>query len=274
LYSEGNETELQSVQSSSDSEEQPTPTHFLKYSEGNGSPMSQDTKPSVGPLAGQSFHQYFTASDVSSETSNESSREVPHLLLHDEVGLSQSRAPEVFVCQFDEEYSPETHYTAAPKHATMLPTNLLQVPTKNNINTNSLNSMYSSKYMTPYGSVNSLLTNHSLSSSQESIGLDYEKSVMATRKRLLCSRRKSLSENNLAALCQTPSLLSKRHSNSNVSIVNQSSNNACQVKIADDVYNLHLPKPLKNKISRCNSYLAISVSRKMIRNKHGESTDV
>lgn len=176
------------------------------------------------------------------------------------------------MCHFDEDYSPNTLY-ASPKHATMVPTEFLQVPPK--VGANSTNSVISSKYMSPYGSVNSLPSDNSFNSSQESIDLDYSMPVTATRKKLLHSRRKSLSENNIAALCRPTPSMTKRRSSGSVTLGNQLyNNNAYQIKIADDIYNLSLPKPLKKKMSEYNSYLAISVSQNMVRNKHGGSTDV
>ena len=209
------------------------------------------------------FHHYSNTSDISSEVSNNDDK------VSDEATPTQPKPPEVFVCQFDGDYSPNTLYNSVPKHATMVPTDrdLLQVPTK--VNTNSTYSFVSSKYMTPYASVNSLLTNHSLGSSQESIDMDYDMGITGTRKKLLHSRRKSLSENNIAALCRAPSLNFRRNSSGSATI-----SESYQIKVANDIYKLCLPKPLKNKMTQYNSYLAISISQNMVRNKHGGSTDV
>ena len=188
----------------------------------------------------------------------------PSQPMPDEVSLSQTKPPEVFVCQFDEEYSPNT---PVPRHATMIPTNFLQIPTGLDVNSMNL----SSKYTTPQSSMSSIETENSFSSSQESVEFDY--TIPPSQGRLLHGRRKSLSENNLAALCKVPSLPTHRRCSSSLSLTKQN-NNSCRIKIADDTFNLSLPKPLKKKITKHNSYLAISVSQNLVRNKHGGSTDV
>ena len=269
MNSEENGIELESATDSTDSERETTPTHVLRHTKNQESSASLDVKSPVEPpkRAGGFIHRYMTANELSTDESDDK-----HLLPHLTSAVSspsQLNPPEVFVCHFDEDYSPNTFRTSVPKHATMVPTDLLQVP-NTKVNANSTNSVISSKYMTPYGSDNSLPTDHSFSSSQESIDLDYDLPITATRKKLLRSRRKSLSENNIAALCKPSSLNRRRSSCGSVTI----SHNAYQIKIANDIYKLSLPKPMKKKMSQYNSYLAISISQNMVRNKHGGSTDV
>ena len=253
LDTEANGMELESITSSSDSEEQTTPTHVSKHAKNHGSSLPV-SPPKPRRRARHALQKYLHADDVSNGLRDASSNPLPLQLTSNEASL---KPPEVFVCQFDEDYSPDAH-TSAPKHVTMMPTNFLQVPS---------GSLVSSKYMTPYSSVSSSLSERSFSSSQESIDLDYGTPITATRKTLLHSRRKSLSENNIAALCKAPPSIAKRRSSS-------TADNTYQVKIADDIYNLSLPQPLKKKMARYKSYLAISVSQHMVRNKHGGSTDV
>lgn len=257
---------MESVTNSTDSEEQSTPTRVLNHVKDlHRSSMAPNKKSLAVPQkrGHQSFHQILTGNDASSDTSNESIHPVT-----DETSLSQPKTPELFVCHFDEVYSPDMTYTSAPKHATMVPTDLLQVPRKTN-NVKSVNSISTSKYITPYTSVNSIMTDQSTSSS-ESVTMDYDLPITGARGRLLRSRRKSLSENNLAALCKAPPSTINRRSSSSTDIMNQ----AYQIKIEDDIYNLCLPKPLGSKISQNNAYFAISISQNMVRNKHGGSTDV
>ena len=260
---------MESATNSTDSERETTPTHVSRHAKNQESSASLDMKsPMEAPKRAYRFyHQYLTPNDMSSESSSESNNK--HLPVSDK---AQPKPPEVFVCQFDKDYSPDTLHTSVPKHVTMVPTDFLQVPTAK-VNANSTNSVISSKYITPYGSENSLLTDHSFSSSQESVDLDYDMPITATRKKLLRSRRKSLSENNIAALCKPTYTFSNRR-RSSCSSATISHNDAYQIKIANDIYKLSLPKPLKNKMSQYNSYLAISISQNMVRNKHGCSTDV
>ena len=219
------------------------------------------------PKQARFFHRYLTATELSTDERN--NKHLPPHLASTRTSPTQPKPPEVFVCHFDKDYPPDTFHTSVPKHATMVPTDLLQVPTTKG-NAYSINSVISSKYMTPYGSENSLPTDQSFSSSQESVDLDYDMPITTTRKKLLCSRRKSLSENNIAALCKPSSSNRRRSSCGSVTI----SHDAYQIKIANDVYSLSLQKPLKKKMSQYNSYLAISISQNMVRNKHGGSTDV
>lgn len=269
LNSKENGMELESATDSTDSEREATPTRVSRHAKYQESSTSLDVKSPVEPpkRAGRFFHRYFTTDDLSTNESN--NKHLPSHLTSPVTSPSQLNPPEVFVCHFDKDYPPNTFHTSAPKHATMVPTDLLQVP-NTKANANSTNSVISSKYMTPYDSENSLPTDHSFSSSQESVDLDYDMAITATRKKLLRSRRKSLSENNIAALCKPSSSNRRRSSCGSVTI----SHDAYQIKIANDVYNLSLPKPLKKKISQYNSYLAISISQNMVRNKHGGSTDV
>ena len=259
LKGEENGIELESATNSTDSESESTPAYILRHAKNQESFASLDMKSPMEKPKRVFFNQYLTINDMSSDNND---------LPSDETSLSQPRPPEVFVCQFDKDYSPGRLHASMPKHVTMVPTDLLQVPTKGNAI--STNSVISSKYMTPYGSVNSLLTDRSFSSS-ESVDLDYDMPITATRKNLLRSRRKSLSENNIAALCKASSSNRRRSSCGSATI---SHSDAYEIKIANNTYNLSLPKPLRNKISKYNSYLAISVSQNMVRNKHGGSTDV
>lgn len=252
LESEPTGIELESLTSSSDSEEQTTPTHVSKHAQDHKSSLSVNKKsPKLRKRARHVLQQYLHADGVGNDSDNPLPLPAPMF-----------KPPEVFVCHFDDEdYSPNAH-TSAPKHVTMVPTDFLQVPS-----TSACSSIVSSKYMTPYSSVSSSLSERSFSSSQESVDLDCNTPIKAPRKTLLHSRRKSLSENNLATLCRAPPSIAKRRSSSNA-------DNACQVKIADDIYKLSLPQPLKRKMAHYKSYLAISVSQNMVRNKHGGSTDV
>ena len=258
LDTEANGIELESVTSSSDSEGQTTPTHVSKHAKDHGSspPLNVKSPPKPQRRARHTLQKYLHTDDVSNGLSDAINNPLPPLASNE----ASLKPPEVFVCQFDEDYSPDAR-ASAPKHVTMVPTNFLQVP-----RTSACSSLVSSKYMTPYSSVSSSLSERSFSSSQESVDLDYNTPITATRKTLLHSRRKSLSENNLAALCRASPTIAKRRSST--------ANNTYQVKIADDIYNLSLPQPLKKKLTRYKSYLAVSVSQNMVRNKHGGSTDV
>lgn len=250
LDTEANEVELEST-NSTDSEGQITPTHASSHTRDHESSMTIG----MNSLAVPHRHRNITDVSMSSEVSCASNKQ----LLLAEASLPQPKPPEIFVCHFNEDYSPDTH-TSAPKHATMVPTDFLRLPIKTNAV--SMNSFTSSNYMMSCGSMKSLVSDNSFNFSENGDS-DYDTSLTATRNKLMHSRRKSLSENNLSTLCRPPPTVAKRRSSGTY-----------QIKMARDIYNLNLLKPLKNTMSRYNSYLAISVSQNMVRNKHGGSTDV